>query len=201
MQSITEVLQHDLGLRLTPLLYRTLCNAVDDVIVLIDIMSTSLLFGSCNRHTSDVSHTPHCKHQGPILRRTHICAHSHAFDQKLRRPYSTQASRHTCLLPERRHHGRITRRYETVKPHAASSGAIPSDRSQEQPPESNLAQYDKLIIGLAVPALGSILLDPIMSLVDTGMSCINRFLACSGYSPVGSASIIVAWDSCKNWAI
>lgn len=30
-------------------------------------------------------------------------------------------------------------------------------------------EYDGLIIGLAVPALGSILLDPIMSLVDTGV--------------------------------
>ena len=43
-----------------------------------------------------------------------------------------------------------------------------SDDGQQQRADGPLSQYDKVIIGLAVPALGSILLDPIMSLVDTG---------------------------------
>ena len=30
------------------------------------------------------------------------------------------------------------------------------------------SEYDKEIFGLAIPALGSILLDPLLSLVDTG---------------------------------
>ena len=72
--------------------------------------------------------------------------------------------RHSCTRHQARCRG-------AFRPHAAaSSGALTSGDTQFQPARG-LAQYDKLIIGLAVPALGSILLDPIMSLVDTGAPC------------------------------
>ena len=89
--------------------------------------------------------------------------------------------------------GQAARSSEKVRcPAALASEAIPPDDAQYKQPDGGLSQYDKLIIGLAVPALGSILLDPIMSLVDTGTilptqfstqvyaapSC--KFPACSG---------------------
>ena len=71
--------------------------------------------------------------------------------------------------------GRSTR----VVAHSAAS----ADRLLDElpPREHRIAwrsEYDGLIIGLAVPALGSILLDPIMSLVDTG-GLLARFLQVS----------------------
>lgn len=51
---------------------------------------------------------------------------------------------------------------------AASANSFLDKQTQPQPRISLTTEYDGLIIGLAVPALGSILLDPIMSLVDTG---------------------------------
>ena len=151
-------------------------------------MRASLLFGSGGRDTSDVSHSPHCCHQGTIVRRSHIFTHLHAFDRSLVRQSSHQGRRPTCPLPRRQHPGRTARRHETFKPHAAaSSGALSSGGAQQQSPESNLAQYDKLIIGLAVPALGSILLDPIMSLVDTG-AC-HQPLVVHAHKHVGSCSL------------
>ena len=74
-----------------------------------------------------------------------------------------------CLLHGHPGTGRPARRSERRAPHAAaSSEALASDGGQQQRADGPLSQYDKVIIGLAVPALGSILLDPIMSLVDTG---------------------------------
>ena len=64
-----------------------------------------------------------------------------------------------------------------VKCQAASDIALPGPGRAEDVvlPEAGLlnpsvlnSQYDSEIIGLAVPALGSILLDPFLSLVDTG---------------------------------
>lgn len=49
-------------------------------------------------------------------------------------------------------------------------------------------EYDGLIIGLAVPALGSILLDPIMSLVDTGDECTQNH-CCTGDTNSYKASL------------
>ena len=151
-------------------------------------MRASLLLGNGGRHTSDVPHSPHCCHQGISLRKSRIRTHLHACDSFIVRQSSHQASRHTCRLPRRQHPGRTARQCETFKPHAAaSSGALSSEDAQQQPPEGNLAQYDKLIIGLAVPALGSILLDPIMSLVDTGASHQlllihdRRYIGCTPY--------------------
>lgn len=78
-------------------------------------------------------------------------------------------TRPACLLHGHPGRGRAARRYERQATHAAaSSGALASDDGQQQRADGPLSQYDKVIIGLAVPALGSILLDPIMSLVDTG---------------------------------
>ena len=78
-------------------------------------------------------------------------------------------TRPACLFHGHPGRGRPARRFERQAPHAAaSSGALASDDGQQQRAEGPLSQYDKVIIGLAVPALGSILLDPIMSLVDTG---------------------------------
>jgi hypothetical protein len=53
----------------------------------------------------------------------------------------------------------------------ADSTAAAQPAAQAQPGWRSLlhSEHDALIVGLAVPALGSILLDPIMSMVDTGV--------------------------------
>ena len=72
--------------------------------------------------------------------------------------------------------GQAARSSESVRcPAALASEAIPADDAQYKQPDGGLSQYDKLIVGLAVPALGSILLDPIMSLVDTGTFLPTQF--------------------------
>lgn len=65
-----------------------------------------------------------------------------------------------------------------VKSQAASDIALPGPGGHAEDvvlPEAGLlnpsvlnSQYDSEIVGLAIPALGSILLDPFLSLVDTG---------------------------------
>ena len=134
-------------------------------------MVTSLPIGTNARHTTDVLHSVHCAHQSLDIRKNqsvHRC-----YDYELRARHQchlahTPASLFTRPLNARR----PARRSDILRTHAAaSSGAIASDASQYDASKGGLAQYDKLIIGLAVPALGSILLDPIMSLVDTGTSC------------------------------
>lgn len=59
----------------------------------------------------------------------------------------------------------------------ADSGAIANESVQTQPQNWRLhslfplhSEFDGLIFSLAIPALGTILLDPIMSMVDTGMN-------------------------------
>ena len=68
-----------------------------------------------------------------------------------------------------------------IRAQAASDIALPASGGHAEEavlPEPGLlhpsilnSQYDNEIVGLAVPALGSILLDPLLSLVDTGKYC------------------------------
>lgn len=106
---------------------------------------------------------------------------------------------HNALLPSVGGKARLIARPGTVARRDAqrpgrsirvvAHSAASADRLLDEVPrrEHRIAwrsEYDGLIVGLAVPALGSILLDPIMSLVDTGGSLL-RFLANTSVSDLG----------------
>ena len=91
------------------------------------------------------------------------------------------AARHVpCHRSFQRHRKAFDRACFKAKAQAASEIALngPTGHVEETVlPEPGLlhpsilnSEYDKEIIGLAIPALGSILLDPLLSLVDTGQS-------------------------------
>lgn len=71
-------------------------------------------------------------------------------------------------------------RWPTVKLQAAGDIALPGPVGPANDvvlPDAGLinpsvlnSEYDKEIVGLAIPALGSILVDPMLSLVDTGQT-------------------------------
>lgn len=71
-------------------------------------------------------------------------------------------------------------RWLTVKLQAAGDIALPGPAGPAEDvvlPEAGLlnpsilnSEYDREIVGLALPALGSILVDPMLSLVDTGQT-------------------------------
>jgi len=76
-----------------------------------------------------------------------------------------------------------------IRAQAASDIALPGSGGHAEDaavlPEAGLLNpsvlnsgYDSEIIGLAIPALGSILLDPFMSLVDTGERQLHHFVVC-----------------------
>lgn len=134
-------------------------------------MVTSLPIGTNAIHTSDVLHSVHCTHPSLNIRKNQSVHRCH--DYELRARHQNFLAHGPASLFTRRPNARQpARRSEILRTHAAaSSGAIATDASQYDESKGGLAQYDKLIIGLAVPALGSILLDPIMSLVDTGTFC------------------------------
>ncbi len=100
-------------------------------------------------------------------RRACTSRHSHLCSKPLRSPRSAQ-QQSKFLLP----------RNLRVSCQAASDIALPGPGGHAEDvvlPEAGLlnpsvlnSQYDSEIVGLAIPALGSILLDPFLSLVDTG---------------------------------
>ena len=100
-------------------------------------------------------------------RRACTLRHSHFCPKPLRSQGSAQR-RSKSLLP----------RNLRVQCQAASDIALPGPGGHAEDvvlPEAGLlnpsvlnSQYDSEIVGLAIPALGSILLDPFLSLVDTG---------------------------------
>lgn len=124
-----------------------------------------------------------------------VCAHC-AF--RTQRRTCTFFSSRTCtqqLRAERsyqRHCKLFHQRTCGVRAQAASDIALPGKGGHAEDivlPEPGLlnpsllnSEYDSEIIGLAVPALGSILLDPFMSLVDTGqlrLKCLLHANLCS----------------------
>ena len=135
---------------------------------------------------SDGKHTTFCSHRSLPLRKQ-------AWTCKLPR---------FCLQPLRthrplqRHCELFHRGTSRVQAQAAGEIALPGPGGHAEDvvlPEPGLlnpsvlnSEYDSEIFGLAIPALGSILLDPFLSLVDTGKTqlhstCIASSLASGGY--------------------
>lgn len=126
-------------------------------------------------HTKCVTHNVHLCNLRGVRVRSH-CANLFC-PQNLRAKWRT-LSNAGCVCHRQPFHGQAARSSERVRcPATSASEAIPADDAQHKQPDGGLSQYDKLIIGLAVPALGSILLDPIMSLVDTGTFLPTHFSA------------------------
>ncbi len=108
-------------------------------------------------------------------RRACTLRHSHFCPKPLRSQRSAQRQS-KFLLP----------RNLRVQCQAASDIALPGPGGHAEDvvlPEAGLlnpsvlnSQYDSEIVGLAIPALGSILLDPFLSLVDTGKMHLHNVL-------------------------
>ena len=170
-------------------------------------MVTSLPRGTNAIHTTDVLHSVQCNHQSLNIRKNqsvHRC-----YNHELRARHQNRLAHGPASLFTRPPNARQpARRSGILRTHAAApSGAIASDASQYDASKGGLAQYDKLIIGLAVPALGSILLDPIMSLVDTGPSChviishLGHALPCCGLFPLTGGLCASRILLCCVWSV
>ena len=119
-------------------------------------------------------------------------------------PVSCTLRRRHAQGPFKQRHSFLHQRCLLLRAQAAGDIALPGPGGQSEDvvlPEPGLinpsvlnSEYDREITGLAIPALGSILLDPFLSLVDTGEMCQQRIRVCDASTFIEDLSLCHFWQ-------